>query len=336
MNHNPLATNLEAVMAAATAQPNHGRARVQPDVLVSEVGPRDGLQSIQSIMSTAHKCAWITALHRAGLREIEVASFVPAALLPQMADAADVVRHALTLPNLTVMALVPNLRGAQAALAAGVHKLTIPVSASAAHSLANVRKTREAMVAEVRSIVALRNERAPHVHIEAGISTAFGCTLQGAVAEDEVIWLAEQLAQAGVDEAGLSDTTGMANPAQVRRLFARLITCLREKAGAAHLHNTRGLGLANTLAAWDTGVRTFDASLGGLGGCPYAPGASGNVVTEDLVFMFEAMGVNTGVNLRALMEARQALMHGLPGEPIYGMTPLAGLPKGFAQELPHV
>jgi len=305
-------------------------------VLISEVGPRDGLQSVKATMATAHKKAWITALHGAGLREIEVASFVPPKLLPQMADAAEVVRHALTLPGLTVMALVPNLRGAAAALAAGVHKLTIPVSASAAHSLANVRKTRQEMLAEVRHIVALRNERAPQVHIEVGLSTAFGCTIQGLVPEDEVVWMAEQVAQAGVDECGLSDTTGMANPAQVRRLFKRVFSALGNKTGAAHLHNTRGLGLANCLAAWDVGVRTFDSSQGGLGGCPYAPGASGNVVTEDLVFMFEAMGLRTGVDIHRLIEARAALQAGLPGEPIYGMTPEAGLPKGFVQGMQHV
>ena len=301
------------------------------DDLISEVGPRDGLQSVKATMGTAHKCAWITALHAAGLSEIEVASFVPATLLPQMADAADVVRHALTLPGLTVMALVPNLRGAQAALAAGVHKLTVPVSASAAHSLANVRKTRQQMIDELRSIVALRNERAPQVAIEAGIATAFGCTIQGAVPEDEVVWLAEQVVEAGVDESGLSDTTGMANPAQVRRLFKRMFAAIGSKTGAAHMHNTRGLGLANCLAAWDVGVRTFDSSLGGLGGCPYAPGASGNVVTEDLVFMFEAMGLRTGVDIGMLIAARAALQAGLPGEPVYGMTPEAGLPLGFAQ-----
>ncbi|HSW08315.1 hydroxymethylglutaryl-CoA lyase [Aquabacterium sp.] len=299
-------------------------------VLISEVGPRDGLQSVARTMPTAAKRAWISALHAAGLREIEVGSFVPARLLPQMADGAEVVRHALGLPGLTVMALVPNQRGAEAALAAGVHKLTIPVSASAAHSLANVRKTREQMVDELRGIVALRNERAPQVRIEAGLSTAFGCTIQGAVAEDEVVWLAEQVVAAGVDEAGLSDTTGMANPAQVRRLFQRVRAAIGDKTGAAHLHNTRGLGLANCLAAYDVGVRTFDASQGGLGGCPYAPGASGNVVTEDLVFMFEAMGIATGVDLHKMMLARQALQAGLPGEPVYGMTPQAGLTRGFA------
>ncbi|MEN9891048.1 MAG: hypothetical protein RLY78_1343 [Pseudomonadota bacterium] len=300
-----------------------------PDVLISEVGPRDGLQSVQATMSTAAKCAWIDALHAAGLREIEVGSFVSPRLLPQMADVADVVRHAVGLPGLTVMALVPNLRGAQAALATPLHKLTLPVSASAAHSMANVRQTPAQMVELVRQVVALRDASAPAVRVEAGMSTAFGCTLQGRVPEDDVVRLAVALAEAGVDEVGLSDTTGMADPAQVRRLFRRVRAEIGTRTGAAHLHNTRGLGLANCLAAWDEGVRTFDSSQGGLGGCPYAPGASGNVVTEDLVFMFEAMGVRTGVDLERLQAARAVLAAGLPGEPLYGMTPEAGLPPGF-------
>lgn len=303
-----------------------------PDVLISEVGPRDGLQSVAATMPTDSKLRWIDALHAAGVREIEVASFVPAKLLPQMADAAEVVRHAITLPGLTVMALVPNRKGAQAALEAGVHKLTMPVSASVAHSLANVRKTPTEMVEEVRAIAELRRAIAPQVKLEAGISTAFGCTLQGLVPEDDVIRLAAQCIEAGANESGLSDTVGYANPAQVRRLFKRLRAELGAHAGAAHMHNTRGLGIANCLAAWDEGVRTFDASLGGLGGCPYAPGASGNAVTEDLVFMFEAMGVRTGIDIEKLIAARAPLMAGLPGEPVYGMTPEAGLPKGFAQE----
>ena len=302
-----------------------------PTVLISEVGPRDGLQSVKATMPTAAKLRWIDALYASGLREIEVCSFVPARLLPQMADAAAVVAHALTLPGLTVMALVPNRRGAEAALVAGVHKLTVPVSASAAHSLANVRKTREQMIDEVRSIDALRRERAPQVQLEVGMSTAFGCTLQGLVPEDDVIRMAGELIAAGVDECGLSDTTGHASPAQVQRLFKRLHAEIGVRTGAAHMHNTRGLGLANCLAAFEVGVQTFDASLGGLGGCPYAPGASGNVVTEDLVFMFEAMGVATGVNIELLLAARAPLIAGLPGEPIYGMTPEAGVPKGFVQ-----
>jgi len=309
----------------ADIAPNPGQ------VLISEVGPRDGLQSVSSTMPTQDKFRWIDALVAAGVREIEVASFVPARLLPQMADAAEVVAYAARIPGLTVMALVPNLRGAEAALRAGVHKLTMPVSASHAHSLANVRKTPEEMVEQVRAIATLRDELAPHVKLEAGISTAFGCTLQGLVPEDDVIRLALMCVEAGADESGLSDTVGHANPAQVRRLFRRLRAELGAKAGAAHMHNTRGLGLANCLAAWDEGVRTFDSSLGGLGGCPYAPGASGNVVTEDLVFMFEAMGVRTGIDLEKIIAARQPLAAGLPGEQLYGMTPDAGLPLGFSQ-----
>ena len=306
------------------------------DVLISEVGPRDGLQSVARTMPSEDKFRWIDALVSSGLREIEVCSFVPAKLLPQMADAAEVVRYALRHSGVTIMALVPNLRGARDALAAGVHKLSVPFSASAAHSLANVRKSREEMIEEVRSIANLRDEIAPQVKIEAGIATAFGCSLQGQVSEDDVVRMATEVIAAGADESGLSDTTGMANPAHVRRLFKRVQSAIGNKTGAAHLHNTRGLGLANCLAAFDVGVRSFDSSLAGLGGCPYAPGASGNVVTEDLVFMFEAMGVSTGVDLNLLIAARQTLQAGLPGEPLYGMTPLAGLPKGWKDKADHV
>jgi hydroxymethylglutaryl-CoA lyase len=306
-----------------------------PDVLISECGPRDGLQILKQVMMTPDKLRWIDALHGAGLREIEVCSFVPAKLMPQMADAAAVVKHALTLPGLTVLALVPNLRGAEAALAAGAHKLTIPVSASEAHSLANVHKTRAQMIEEVRRIVQLRNERAPYVLIEANISVAFGCTLQGPVPEDDVVRLTVQLVEAGVDDSGLSDTVGYANPTQVKRLFKRVMAEIGDKTGAAHMHNTRGLGIANCLAAYEVGVRIFDSSLCGLGGCPHSPGASGNVVTEDLVFMFESMGVSTGVDLVKLMAAREVVTSGLPGVPVYGMTADAGLPLGFVQNASH-
>jgi hydroxymethylglutaryl-CoA lyase len=313
----------------------HSATDGSPEVLISECGPRDGLQILKQVMATPDKLRWIDALHAAGLREIEVCSFVPAKLMPQMADAAAVVKHALTLPGLTVLTLVPNLRGAEAALAAGAQKLTIPVSGSEAHSLANVHKTRAQMVEEVRRIVQLRNERAPHVPIEANISVAFGCTLQGPVPEDDVVRLTAQLVEAGVDDSGLSDTVGYANPAQVKRLFRRMMSEIGEKTGAAHMHNTRGLGIANCLAAYEVGVRIFDSSLCGLGGCPHSPGASGNVVTEDLVFMFESMGISTGVDLVKLMAARDVVTTGLPGVPVYGMTPDAGLPIGFAQNGAH-
>lgn len=300
------------------------------DVLVSEVGPRDGLQSVAATMPTGDKCAWIGALAAAGLREIEVGSFVPPSLLPQMADAAQIVEYALSLPGLRVAALVPNLRGAQAAFAAGIHKITVPVSVSEPHSLANVRKTHVQMLDELNSIVELRNERYPAIEIEAGLSTAFGCTLQGNVPEDDVIRMAIATRECGADEIGLSDTAGYGNPAQVRRLFTRLRRELGHAAGGAHFHNTRGQGLANVVAALDAGVTTFDASQGGIGGCPYAPGATGNIVTEDLVFLLESMGVRTGIDIDRLVAARERLAAGLPGEPLYGYLNAAGLPKDFA------
>jgi len=298
-------------------------------VLVSEVGPRDGLQSISRTMSTQDKCRWISALHTAGLREIEVGSFVPPALLPQMADVREVVRHALTLPGLQVAVLVPNLRGAAAAFEAGVHKVTVPVSVTEEHSLANVRKTRAQVLDELASIMALKRERFPSVVVEAGMSVAFGCTLAGRVEEAETLRMCERAAAVGVDEVGLSDTSGYAQPKQVHRLFRALQAMLGVRSGGAHFHNTRGQGLANVVAALDAGVTTFDASQGGLGGCPYAPGASGNIVTEDLVFLLESMGHDTGVDLQALAHARDCLREGLADEPLYGMVSEAGLPKGF-------
>lgn len=301
-------------------------------VLVSEVGPRDGLQSIRPIMPLEAKKAWIAAEAAAGVTEIEVGSFVPAKLLPQLADTAEVVAYARTIPGLTVAVLVPNLKGAEAAVQAGAHKITIPLSASETHSLKNVRRTHVQMLEEVRGIVALLRslpaERRPK--FEGGLSTAFGCTLEGDVPADRVVQLAEQLMEAGCDEVGLSDTTGYANPAQVKDLVRRVRAAVGDHAlSGLHLHNTRGLGLANVLAGLEVGITTFDSSLGGLGGCPFAPGASGNIVTEDLVFMLEAMGISTGIDLARLLEVRRILREALPGEEIYGFTPEAGLPLGF-------
>ena len=302
------------------------------DVLVSEVGPRDGLQSIKRTMPTKAKLKWIEALAASGLREIEVGSFVSPHLLPQMADCATLVREANKLEGLTVLALVPNLKGAENAIAAGARKLTIPISASRTHSLNNVGKTPEQAIEEVRRVCALRDDL-PAIQrpdVEVGISTAFGCTFEGIVSEDRVIKMAALLAKAGADSIGLSDTTGYANPAQIKRMFARLRGEIGvEKMAGAHLHNTRGQGLANVVAALEVNVTIFDSSLGGLGGCPYAPGATGNIVTEDLVFMLEAMCLRTGVDVDALIAAREVLLHGLPDEAIYGNVPEAGLPKGF-------
>jgi hydroxymethylglutaryl-CoA lyase len=300
------------------------------DILVSEVGPRDGLQSVKSIMPTASKHRWIAALAQAGLREIEVGSFVSPRALPQMADCAQVVAQALQIPGLRVVALVPNLKYAALALEAGVHVITIPVSVSEPHSLNNIRKTHAEIIADVRAIVALRHERFPAVQVDAGLATAFGCTIQGTVPEDDTIRMAATMAECGVDTINLADSVGYANPAQIKRLFTRLRREVGSKSGGAHLHNTRGQGLANVVAALDVGVTTFDSSQGGIGGCPYAPGATGNIVTEDLVFLLESMGLSTGIDLDRLLASRAVLAEALPGETLYGYVPQAGLPKGFA------
>lgn len=301
-------------------------------ILISEVGPRDGLQSIDRVMPIEARKAWIAAESAAGVREIEVGSFVPPSLLPQMAATAEVVAFALTIPNLAVAVLVPNAKGAERAIAAGAHKLSIPFSMSETHSLKNVRKTHDQMVEEIRTIAKMVAAQPVETrpHFEVGLSTAFGCTIEGHVPEDLVVRLAEASIAAGAAEVGLSDTTGYADPAQVKRLVRAVKSAVgADKMNSLHLHNTRGLGLANALAGLEQGITTLDSSLGGLGGCPFAPGASGNIVTEDLAFMLQAMGYDTGIDLDALMRVRSIITDALPGEPVYGFTPDAGLPIGL-------
>lgn len=305
-------------------------------VHISEVGPRDGLQSIDRIMPLDAKKAWIAAEAAAGVPEIEVGSFVPPSLLPQMADTAELVAFARTIPGLAVAVLVPNLKGAERAIAAGAQKLSIPFSMSETHSLKNVRKDHAAMLAEIAAIADLvaAQPQADRPHFEVGLATAFGCTIEGPVSEDLVVRQAAAAIAAGAVEVGLSDTTGYANPAQVRRLVRRVKAEVgAERLNTLHLHNTRGLGLANALAGLEEGITTLDCSLGGLGGCPFAPGASGNIVTEDLVFMLQAMGIETGIDLEKLLQVRSILAEALPGEPLYGFTPDAGVPLGFAPQV---
>lgn len=310
----------------------------KPDILVSEVGPRDGLQSVATLMTTDAKKRWIKAQTDAGFQEIEVGSFVPPALLPQMADTADLVEFAKQLPDLNVAVLVPNLKGAERAVQAGAHKISIPFSVSETHSLNNVKKTHEQMFEEVRKIRRLINsiDENDRPHFEAGLSTAFGCTFEGIIPQDLVVRCAEQLMKSGCDEVGLSDTTGYADPAQVKRLVRAVKSAVGDDhLTSVHLHNTRGLGLANALAAIEEGIKTIDSSLCGLGGCPFAPGASGNIVTEDLVFMLQAMGIETGIDLEKLLKIRAILAESLPNEPLYGFTADAGLPIGFHARLSH-
>lgn len=303
-----------------------------PDaVVVREVGLRDGLQILARTVPTAHKIAWLRGAHAAGLLEFEVVSFVPPKLMPQMADAAEVVAGALALPGAVVSVLVPNLKGAVRALACQPHAMLMPVSASHAHSLANLKRTPDEAVAELAAIAAARDRHADEtghrVKLEVGISTAFGCTLQGRVDEAEVLRLVQASLDAGADEIGLADTVGYADPEHVKRLFTAARAAFGERIAFGHFHDTRGLGVANVWAAWQTGVRCFDASLAGLGGCPHAPGASGNVATEDVAYLFASMGVPTGLNLPELLRLRGDLAQWLPGERLHGAIARAGLPK---------
>ena len=302
------------------------------DIEISEVGPRDGLQSIAPIMSTDDKKAWISALAAAGLPEIEVGSFVPATVLPQLADTAELVTHARAIAGLSVAVLVPNLRGALNALAVGPHKMTVPLSVSETHSLKNLNRTHQQVLQEVCDIRAAIDElpMAERPKLEGSLSTAFGCTLEGVVPEAKVLEMAEKLMAAGCDEVGLSDTTGFASPVQVRNYTRHVWELIgTDRLTGIHLHNTRGQGLANVMAALEVGLTTIDSSMGGIGGCPFAPGASGNIVTEDLVFLLESQGLRTGVNFEALWQARALLAAALPTVELYGFTPEAGLPKGF-------
>lgn len=306
-------------------------ARGAHAVTVREVGPRDGLQMAGAVMPTAAKLRWIAAMAAAGVREMEVASFVPPAAMPQMADADAVVRAVrATHPGLHAVALAPNLRGAQGAAAAGAQSILVPVSASEAHSRSNVRRSRAEQVAEFGRIVAWAATLDAPPRIEGAISTAFGCSLQGEVPEADVLALAAALAHAGATTVALADTLGYASPRQVRRI----VRAVRQEVGAArlghlHLHDTLGMALANASAGLDEGIRGFDGALAGLGGCPFAPGSVGNVATEDLVFLLESEGFDTGIDLQALVAARDELHAGLPDEPLQGRIAAAGIPRTY-------
>jgi len=309
-----------------------------PCVEVTEVGMRDGLQSIGRIMPTEAKLRWIDAAYAAGVRSMEVTSFVPPHLLPQLADAEVVVNHARRYPDLMVTALVPNLKGAVRAVEAGVDRIVAPISVSTAHSLANVRRTPSQMIATFAEIRALidTQPRTKRPLLIAGMSTVFGCTLQGQVPRADIAVLVRDAVQAGADSITLADTTGQATPRQVGDIIAQVQDLAGDALRAMHFHDTRGMGLANTVVALQCGIREFDASLAGIGGCPHAPGASGNVCTEDLVFMLESMGYDTGIDLPALLESRTIVAQALPGEHLYGYLARAGLPSQFNQSRgPH-
>jgi hydroxymethylglutaryl-CoA lyase len=305
-------------------------------VHLREVGPRDGLQSIKSRMATVDKVAWIRNEAAAGMPEIEVCSFVPAKYLPMFADAAEVVAAAKLIPGLQATVLVPNLQGAVRALEAQAPKISLVVSVSEGHNRSNVRRSRSESMVAFRELAQKVKAAAPKPTLALSLATSFGCTIDGPVSEDEVLRLVAEGVAADIDELTVADSVGYANPAQVRRLMGRVLAeCGSRAAVALHLHDTRGLALANALAGFESGVRHFDASLGGIGGCPYAPGATGNVAMEDVVFMFESMGVATGVNLDALLRVRELVQAALPDETLVGAIARSGLPKGWHPATPR-
>jgi hydroxymethylglutaryl-CoA lyase len=299
----------------------------QPNpVVIREVGLRDGLQSIARVLPTAQKIEWIRGAYAAGQREIEVGSFVPPRLLPQLADTAKLVAFAQTLPGLFTSVLVPNLKGAERALESGADLMLVPLSASHAHSLANLRKAPDDVVREIAAIRAARDAAGSRCLLEVGLSTAFGCTIQGRVEPAEVLRLLQAVLDAGVDRVGLADTVGYADPLRVRDLFERARRIAGDRLACGHFHDTRGLGLANVMAAWQAGINRFDACLAGIGGCPHAPGASGNVATEDIVYLFASMGIATGQDFDRLIALRAQVAQWLDGETLHGTLWRAGLP----------
>ena len=292
-------------------------------VILREVGLRDGLQLIKSRLDTAIKLAWIRAQADVGFTEIEVTSFVPISVLPQFADAATVLADAQKIGNLLPSVLVPNLRGAVMAMDAGARKITFVLSVSDSHNRANVRQSTDDSLAMLRDVLAERDNR-QDIKIAAALATSFGCSIEGAVSEARVTQIAEILAKQGIDEINLADTVGYGDPAQVRRIFTDVQNAVGELPLAAHFHDTRGLGLANVMAALGAGARRFDSALGGLGGCPFAPGASGNIATEDTVHLFDRLGIDSGIDLGALLEVRHQLAEWLPGEKLEGRLLGAG------------
>lgn len=300
-------------------------------IIVREVGLRDGLQIHQTFMPTEDKLEWVAAEAAAGVGEIEVTSYVPPKLIPQFADAVEVTTGALKVAGLTVSALIPNLRGAQRGIELGVHKLNFVMSVSHTHNLKNVRRTPEESVADFKAIVELIQQQPQDKRplISGGLSTALGCSYEGRISVDAVVRRAVELVEAGADELVVADTVGYADPLQVRAAFRAVMKEVGDVPVAAHFHDTRGTGLANVSAALDCGVTRFDASLAGLGGCPFAPGATGNIVMDDLCFMLDSMGYDTGVDLQKLLEVRKIIERSLPDIAMQGALAKAGLPTNY-------
>ena len=302
--------------------------KVYPEgrVVLREVGLRDGLQLVKTFPSTEAKRRWLAEEHAAGVRHFEVGSFLPAKTFAQFADVREMVRAVAALPGAHGVALVLNERGVNEALESGVGEIASVVSATEEHSQANARRSRESAIANIRRLCELRDAAAHGPIVHAAISMALGCSIAGAVDPNEVLRLVEKCLEAGVDAVGIADTVGYAGPKQVGDLTKAAVRLAGRKPICVHLHDTRGMGIANASAALDAGARVLDGSLGGLGGCPFAPGATGNVVFEDLVFLCESKGFETGIDIEKLVAVRAILREEMPNEPLFGGLARAGLP----------
>jgi hydroxymethylglutaryl-CoA lyase len=299
-------------------------------VSLREVGLRDGLQLVKKFPSTSAKQRWVRDEYAAGVRHFEVGSFLPAKTFPQFVDVRDVVKTITELPGAHGIALTLNERGVNEALASGVAEIATVVSATEEHSHANANRSRESAIANVKRLCELRDASSHKPVVNAGISMALGCSIVGPVDPNEVIRIAERLYEVGVDMVAVADTVGYAGPRQVGELTKAVVRLAGSKPVCVHLHDTRGMGIANASAALDAGARVLDGSLGGLGGCPFAPGATGNVVFEDLVFLCESKGFSTGIDIDRLVAVRSILRSEMPGETLYGGLARAGLPSGTA------
>jgi hydroxymethylglutaryl-CoA lyase len=301
---------------------------VYPDDRISlrEVGLRDGLQLVKTFPTTAAKQRWLRDEYGAGVRHFEVGSFLPAKTFPQFADVRDIVKTIASLPGAHGVALALNERGVNEALESGVAEIATVVSATEEHSQANANRSRESAIANVKRMCDLRDASAHKPIVNAAISMALGCSITGAVDPKEVLKLVEKCLEAGVDFVAIADTVGYSGPKQVGELTKAAVKLSGAKPVCVHLHDTRGMGIANASAALDAGARILDGSLGGLGGCPFAPGATGNVVFEDLVFLCESKGFSTGIDIEKLIGVRGILRSEMPGETLYGGLARAGLP----------
>ena len=273
---------------------------VPPAVTLVEVGPRDGLQLVGRVIPTETKLRLIRALYEAGVRDIEVTSFVSPKAVPQFGDADEIARQALRLPGLRASALVPNLRGLERAVAAGIRGVTVVIGATDDFNVANVRMTVSRSLEQLAAI-ADAARAVPGVTVEAGIAVAFGCPYSGAVPLAAVDAIVDRATALGITSVSLGDTIGVATPGQVAAMVSHLAAAYTGIHLTLHLHDTRGMGLANVLAGMDAGVTTFDAAVGGLGGCPFAPGATGNIATDDTNYMLRRMGIETGIDQERLL-----------------------------------